>query len=194
MDAVPTCKAKVLSFIDKARSAGPSLDLNVLLISLDTLLEARETWKSVQDYGIWIHMFKAAQPTAAAMISSSSSLESKGDEKKLGKNVYEIGEKIEQLSFLFTFLRDVAVPLKIAPDITANTLKVLDQGQLRTSKALCSVIKMFSTLRFKIIGADEDFKCPLSLEEIKDPVILKGDGRTYERKECFAFFAKLSII
>ena len=41
---------------------------------------------------------------------------------------------------------------------------------------------MFSKLRFKLIEAGNDFKCPLTLEEIKEPVILKGDGRTYERQ------------
>ena len=175
VDAVPPSRSRVLQMAENAERAGGDMDTAVVFQVLATLLEERGNWSSLEDYGKWVRMYREVRPIAEGVVAAT--LEGKSGAGK----ALECKECLERLGFVYNFLRDVAIPLSIECKTVQGVLAATDNVQLCSSKAFRTVIKMFNTLRFKLIDSDKDFKCPLSLEEFKDPVRLEGDGRTYER-------------
>jgi len=175
VDAVPSCLDKIMKAVDEAKTCGPELDLTLLQHVITVLAPEAQNWQEIADYGDWMTKFEDARPIVEGLISIAERLASPP------ASLDEVANKWEKLLFTYTFIRDVSVQMKVEPALTLKTLAPATKGELRTCAIFRAIVKMFSDLRYQIINPEHDYKCPITLEDFKDPVKLIEDGRVYER-------------
>eukprot|EP00468_Gymnochlora_sp_CCMP2014_P001514 CAMPEP_0167741726 /NCGR_PEP_ID=MMETSP0110_2-20121227/1016_1 /TAXON_ID=629695 /ORGANISM="Gymnochlora sp., Strain CCMP2014" /LENGTH=5340 /DNA_ID=CAMNT_0007625809 /DNA_START=69 /DNA_END=16091 /DNA_ORIENTATION=- len=175
IDAVPPCRNIIMKGVEDSKVIGAGLDMNLVSLVMKHLQPDSQNWNLVSDYGDWMTKFEDVRPIIEGLISIAQR------EAKAPSQLHEVSVVWEKLLFTYTFIRDVAVPMKVKPETTLRTLEPTQKGNLRTSAIFRAIIRMFSNLRYEIINPDEDFKCPITLNPFTDPVILVEDGRIYER-------------
>ena len=66
-------------------------------------------------------------------------------------------------------------------NLEGSTRVTIDDEVIRTARARLNILEKRASLGLADLAMPSDFKCPISLELMTDPVTLVGDGMTYER-------------
>lgn len=198
LDAVPGAIEPVLKYLtDSATSWGAQLDYDILDLVLHALSPLAQPWRRWEDYALWMNMFGYARPTIDSLltvaekgvqVTTSEKFGKKTDsqavathakrseaEEKLGEKVGSIWEKVR---FYQTFIRDIAIPLKLAPELTLETLQSLERESLRTQATLRTLLRVVADLNRKYSRMGQDVECDICLRIPHDPVRFCG------RQEC----------
>jgi RZ type zinc finger domain/AAA domain (dynein-related subfamily) len=176
VDAVPPAKEALTKHLSQVNSMGDETNVEVVGIVLSALAPDKQGWKSVSDYSRWKAMVELSRPTINSIIGHDdmSSAETAND------TLHNTRAAWEKLLFAYTFIRDVAVPLRVPPASAVNAIRALGSGNYRTRAVFHSLLRMLGDVAPVIISdgkADSDSVGTQTVEYVWRSASRQSGGR-----------------
>jgi len=172
----PACRDGILHVFRTATSFGLLSDLQVCNVVVQCLAPERQGWSKSSDYVGWMANLELVRPTVQSLLAPvRDDLNSRQDRKQYGDLDPEtVMSGWEKILFYYVFIRDIAISLKINPDLTLRTLGNLRGHSLQSQTTFRVLLKMMSDLNKEYSRAECEFECLFCLKIPENPVRFCG--------------------
>ena len=155
--------------LDNSTELGPVMHGGVLDRVITALQPEEQPWTDVIHYGNWMAVVELCKPIVANLFDWS-----KAADGTLEAPAVPALEAWEKTIFFYTFVRDVAVPMSVPPQLSLETMHALSGVKLTTQEAYRILVRLLSDLNRQVSRKGQEMECNICYSIPTEPVRFCG--------------------